>query len=84
MSWGSAESSPNGPGKKTGVSTFLKFSMLLRLLGQQFHYTVHCNIGGNSRVVENNGTHFNAFSTNAAQYKLIGCSLARNEEVSIV
>ena len=29
--------------------------MRLRLLGQQFHYNVHCNIGGNSRVVENNG-----------------------------
>ena len=29
--------------------------MLLRLLGQQFLYNVHCNIGGNSRVLENNG-----------------------------
>ena len=56
-SGGALKAPPTGPGpkKKTGISTFLKFSMLLRLLGQQFHYTVHCNIGGNSRVVENNG-----------------------------
>ena len=51
-----APSAGPGPKKKTGISTFLKFSMLLTLLGLQFHNNnVHCNIGGNSRVVENNG-----------------------------
>ena len=56
-SGGALKAPPTGPGpeKKQGISTFLKFSVLLRLLGQQFHYTVDCNIGGNSRVVENNG-----------------------------
>ena len=53
---GALKAPPAGPGpEKKGISTILKFNMLLRLLGQQFHYYVHCKIGWNSRVVKNNG-----------------------------
>ena len=64
--------------------------MLLRLLGQQFHYNVHCNIEGNSRVVENNGLVSMPFPPMEINTNLqaVAClqqlASARIEEVSIV